>query len=171
MNPSVPADEQGGVCVFTQTLNAVRLPWERKECWWSRFPAPQSILHACPKIALAVLVQVEDCAPKTTVISKTLNTAVANRAEFSSGHCSCAGPYCSLTILEKFEDISSSEFRILDQLAVFPTRKTLRRTDPQSSIARNQQAEDPIGGKLLIGGWTPLHRSDAIETKQTQFCT
>src|SRR5687767_15361514 len=105
MDSALPADQQYAVGVFIKSPDAIKLAWKRKEFWWSRFPAPQPTHHSCPEIALAVLVQVKDCATKRAVISETLHAAIPDRTESSNRHGSCTNPHCAFTVLAKRKDI------------------------------------------------------------------
>src|SRR5687768_3494690 len=101
MDSALPADQQYAVGVFIKSPDAIKLAWKRKEFWWSRFPSPQPIHDSCPEIALAVLVQVKNCATKSAIISETLNAAVSNRTQLSRRHCRGANPHRSFTVLEE----------------------------------------------------------------------
>ncbi len=107
VNSTVPVNEQRAVVVFCEALGAVELVRNRKEVWWSRFPSPQSVLHSCPEIALAVFVQIEDCATKPAIVSKALNVAIPNCAQSSDRHCSSAYPYRAFSILKELENITA----------------------------------------------------------------
>jgi hypothetical protein len=41
--------------------------------------------------------------------------------------------------------------------------------DPQTPIARGEQALNVVGGEVLARWWLPCDASDAIEAKQTEF--
>src|SRR6185369_15779586 len=104
-------------------------------------------------------------------VSKTLHGAIPNRTQLSSRHCHSTGPYRAFMILEKFEEITIREFRVLRKLAVVPTCKTFCCANPKSAITSDEQAEDPVGRKLLICRRTPENTSDTIESKQSEFRT
>ena len=99
------ADQECAVIVFSQTLNAVRLAWQRIEFWGPGFPSPQPVLHSRPETALAVLIQIERAVAQSAVLSVALDAAVPNRAEPSGRNAHTAGPYRAFTILEDPVDV------------------------------------------------------------------
>src|ERR1044072_7489785 len=171
VNSAVPANQQRAVCVFAETLDAVRFSCERVEFWWSRFPLPQSIFHSRPEIALPVFVQIEGPAAQTAVVSKALHAAFPNCAEPPRRYRHTAGPYRAFVIFEDLEKITPGKFLVLSELAVFPACKAFCRSNPESSVTRDEQTKDKGGRKLLISRRAKSDTPHTVETKQSGFST
>src|SRR6185295_17136726 len=88
-----------------------------------------------------------------------------------SRHCCSAGPYRAFTILQELENVATGEFRVLRELAIFPACEALRRANPQSSVTRDQQAEDKVRGKLLAHRRLPEDIPHTIVAEQAEFRT
>src|SRR5882672_3356515 len=80
MDSTFPPDQKCAIGIFTQSPYAVRFTAQRVEFWRARFPAPQAVRHTHPEITLAVLIQAEHSAAKTTIISVAMDAALVNCA-------------------------------------------------------------------------------------------
>src|SRR5262249_56704490 len=60
------------------------------------------------------------------------------------------------------------ELRVWREPAILPADETLRRADPQRSVARSQQPRDLIGWEALTCSRRPGHVPETVEAKQAE---
>src|SRR5215813_3733482 len=168
LGSALPAHQERALCIFTQTLYAIWFGAERIEFWRTRSPSPKAIFHSSPEVSFAIHVQIE-CSPAKAALSKALDVAVLNCTELSEGRRRPAGPDGSFMVLNNRENVESGKLRVMGQLAVFPTGKTVPGANPKRPVAPRKQAENVTGGKMLAMWWLPGNVSDPIEANQAEF--
>src|SRR5262249_44974250 len=138
-DPSRRGDKKLFIISPDQIAGHPRVQIEETRSAWA--PTPQPGLCKCPYVP-TVLVQ--GCYPpaQAAILPIAARLTLLDRAEFSAGRRLSAGPNRSFTILRKGEHILASDFGIETQPAIFPTRQSGKRPDPEPSVARNQQLGD-----------------------------
>jgi hypothetical protein len=134
----------------------------------TRTPSPQPRLSRNPESAFPILVQ--RAHPLAETVAAAIGAAALDRAQGPSRTCVPASPYRSFTIRNERLDAVSIKLRILGQLTVCPTGKTLKSPDPEGSVARGEQTSNPVVGEVGAGR-KPGHTPNAIEAQQTEFRT
>jgi hypothetical protein len=66
-------------------------------------------------------------------------------------------------------DILPRKFRVVSELAVLPTYKSLSGTDPKTPIAPGEHASNIRARKVLARGRLPRDAPNAVEAKQAEF--
>jgi hypothetical protein len=66
-------------------------------------------------------------------------------------------------------DILSSQFRVVRQLTVLPTYKSLSGANPKTSIAPGEHASNIRAREVLARGRLPGDAPNAVEAKQAEF--
>src|SRR4029453_16862093 len=82
-----------------------------------------------------------------------------------------AGPYGPFTIFEELLDETSRQRFVVNELSVFPTGEASSRTDPEGTVAGEEQAEDVVGGETLVRRRLPRNSPYAIEAEQPKLRT
>src|SRR5262249_33356202 len=123
LDSGVRADQKCAVIAFGKIIDRVLIAGQRIEFLWSRFPAPQPVLHARPESALAVRKQSSHAVAKSAVLAVAADAAIVNRAELTNGSPKPSSPYGAFMIFQQRDNYLSSKLRVLSQLAVLPTGK------------------------------------------------
>src|SRR5262245_43160462 len=138
------ADQQRSVLILVQAPDAVELAGDGIEGRRIGFPSPDPGQDPHPEVPLAILVQARDQAAQPPVLALARDVALPDRTKPSGRIAVTAGPHDALTILEQPPDPLPGELRVLTQLAVLQAREAVRRTDPESPVARREQTNDAV---------------------------
>ncbi|MGA7840306.1 MAG: hypothetical protein WCA34_05270 [Candidatus Acidiferrales bacterium] len=163
-------NQQCAAIIFCNTLDAGRVPWDRIEFAWARFPSPQSRARSGPQVAVAILIKPEHSVAEGAVLSIAAHCASLNRAEFPGRVVrEPTGPHNAFLILYQREDNLVRQLRIQRELTAFPTGQPFPCTDPKRPVARHEQALDFIRWEMLIRRFLPRDSPYTIEAKQAEF--
>src|SRR5262249_39341595 len=167
-NPADHADQEGAVIALSQSLNAVRLAWQRIQFWDTRSPMPDAGIPSGPDISRAVLIEAPHVS-NPVVFSVATNAALVNDAEPPAATLYRAHPNRAFTILEKRGNYLPGKVRILRELAALPACKPFESANPKSPVARREKLVNRVRRELLTRWRLPRDVPDAIEPKQTKF--
>ena len=156
-------------CVVVAFDECLGLNWtiEKPVVLWRTWrPSPKTRFSRDPQIAFVVLVQGR-YGPAEIPVSVALHLGDSDGTEpagLLNGH-----PNGPVPILQERSDGVPGNFWISGELAVLPTGKPFHRTNPKSTVARNQQGSDVIAGELLTVCRLPRDGLDTIEAEQSEF--
>jgi hypothetical protein len=114
-------DQESAILAVGHTLHSsVQQAWHRIEFRQSGSPSPHADLQSDPQIPFAVLMQPKDAVGNAAQFRVAPDTAIPNFAEFSIWRPTGSDPYRAVMIFNETTDLRSTEFCVLNELAVLP---------------------------------------------------
>src|SRR5215469_318782 len=166
--PSAGTDQNAGLIVLEETSKSRQPIFHFEKLGSAWFPPPKTIRRSQPKISCWILIRRENHRPKKASLALNsvgpISTQLGNRRWLQR-----ADPNCAITILEQAHDPLAVQLRVSCELPVFETREPLLGSNPERSIAGNEQGSDQLAGKSLTGWRLPFRKPSAIRTHQAKF--
>jgi len=100
-DPAHHRDQEPTVIALSQSLNAVRLVWQRVQFGGAWLPMPDAGIASRPDIPRSVLIEPPHCIADPVLLSVATNAAIAKYAEPPNGALHRADPYRAVAIFKK----------------------------------------------------------------------